>query len=429
MRWDILPNRALFEEIIERDYPRLEMLSVTINEGVIRQREYLAHRSRKDNSNVDRSAYKMVQPGDIVYNKMRAWQGAVGASEHKGIVSPAYVVVRPRKEADSHYFQYLLRTSAFSKEAERWSYGITSDMWSLRPEHFKMIYACLPPPPDQSAIVRFLDHADNRIQRYIRAKEKLIELLEEQKLSTIYQSVTGQIDVRTGQHYPVYKDSGVEWLGKVPAHWDTRRLKWTTRLQRGYDLPADSRVPGPYPVVSSGGVIDTHSKFKCSGPGVVMGRYGSTDAVFYVEQDFWPHNTSLFVTQFYDNCPKWCYYLLRSITKADHAGKSAVPGLDRKDLFQIVVPVPPPAEQLEMVRMIEASTTNVSGAISKVQQHIGSLREYRTRLTADVVTGKLDVRDAAPALPEVGPLTTDAEQVDHVAVNNRPEVGSQDVYT
>ena len=82
----------------------------------------------------------------------------------------------------------------------------------------------LPPLPEQTAIVRFLDHADRRIRRYIRAKQKLIALLEEQKQAIIHQAVTGQIDVRTGQPYPSYKDSGVEWLGDVPEHWERRRL-------------------------------------------------------------------------------------------------------------------------------------------------------------------------------------------------------------
>ena len=168
--WEILPNRTLFEEVKERDRPEEPMLSVTIKQGVIRQKDLLEDSSKKDNSNLDKSAYKLVRPGDIAYNKMRAWQGSVGASEYQGIVSPAYVVERPRKGVSSHYFHYLLRTPAFAKEAERWSYGITSDMWSLRPEHFKMIYACLPPLTEQNAIVRFLDHADRRIRRYIRAQ-------------------------------------------------------------------------------------------------------------------------------------------------------------------------------------------------------------------------------------------------------------------
>ena len=197
--WKVIPNRTLFEEVKERDHPEEPMLSVTIKQGIIRQKDLLEDNSKKDGSNLDKSAYKLVRLGDIAYNKMRAWQGAVGVSDYQGIVSPAYVVERPRKGVSSHYFHYLLRTPTFAKEAERWSYGITSDMWSLRPEHFKMIYACLPPPTEQTAIVRFLDHADRRIRRYIRAKQKLIVLLEEQKQAIIDQAVTGQIDVRTGQ--------------------------------------------------------------------------------------------------------------------------------------------------------------------------------------------------------------------------------------
>ena len=138
-----------------------------------------------------------------------------------------------------------------------------------------------------------------------------------------------------------------------------------------------------------------------------MGRYGSTDAVYFVEGDFWPHNTSLFVTDFQGNTKKWCYYLLRSITKADQAGKSAVPGLDRKDLFQIVIAVPPVAEQKWAVRSIEAATDSFTNAISMAGREIDLLREYRTRLIADVVTGKLDMREAAAALPEVDPLAED----------------------
>ena len=157
------------------------MLSVTITRGVIRQQEFLKDKSKKDSSRLDRSAYKLVQSGDIAYNKMRAWQGAIGISEFRGIVSPAYIVQRPREGLSPRFLHYLLRTPLFAKEAERWSYGIVSDMWSLRPQHFKMIYACVPPLSEQRAIVRYLDHVDGRIQRYIEAKEKLISLLEEKR--------------------------------------------------------------------------------------------------------------------------------------------------------------------------------------------------------------------------------------------------------
>ena len=221
--WEVVPNRALFEEVNERAHPDEPMLSVTITQGVIRQTELLADSSKKDSSKLDKSSYKLVRCGDIAYNKMRAWQGAIGISGYQGIVSPAYVVQRPRNRANSQYMHYLFRTASFAKEAERWSYGIASDMWSLRPEHFKGIYSCVPSIPEQAAIARYLDYADRRIRRRIEAKEKLVKLLEEQKQALVNEAVTGRVDVRTGQPYAAYKPSGVEWLGEVPAHWEVRR--------------------------------------------------------------------------------------------------------------------------------------------------------------------------------------------------------------
>lgn len=147
--WSLLPNRVLFEEVKDRNHPNEEMLSVTITRGIVRQKSLLSDTSKKDSSNLNKNAYKLVQPGDIAYNKMRAWQGALGASSLRGIISPAYVVMRPRAQASPVFCHHLYRTPAFAKEAERWSYGITSDMWSLRPEHFKVIYSAFPPPTNK----------------------------------------------------------------------------------------------------------------------------------------------------------------------------------------------------------------------------------------------------------------------------------------
>ncbi|TVP79462.1 MAG: restriction endonuclease subunit S, partial [Puniceicoccaceae bacterium] len=108
--WDVLPNRAIFSEIKERDCPDEEMLSVTITRGIVRQKAFLADSSKKDSSNTNKAAYKLVQPGDIAYNKMRAWQGALGASSLRGIISPAYVVMRPVTGANPLYFHHLYRT-------------------------------------------------------------------------------------------------------------------------------------------------------------------------------------------------------------------------------------------------------------------------------------------------------------------------------
>ena len=251
--WSVLPNRALFAEVKDRNHPDEEMLSVTITQGVIRQRSLLADSSKKDSSNVNKSAYKLVCPGDVAYNKMRAWQGAIGASHLRGIVSPAYVVVRLREDDNPRYFHELYRTPYFAKEAERWSYGITSDMWSLRPEHFKMIYSSIPPREEQDAIVRFLDHANRRIERYIRTKKKLIALLNEQKQAIIHRAVTRGLDPNVR-----LKPSGIPWLGEIPEHWDVSDLSLkppislTASMQRQSTSQTD-RIPQSEPLMLNPG--------------------------------------------------------------------------------------------------------------------------------------------------------------------------------
>jgi len=205
------------------------MLSVTITKGILKQKALLEGSSKKDSSNLDRSAYKLVQPRDIAYNKMRAWQGAIGASPLRGIISPAYVVMRLRSTDNlPRYFHHLYRTLQFAKEAERWSYGITSDMWSLRPEHFKLICSPEPPPAEQAAIVRFLDWAYGRLERAIRAKRKVIALLNEQRQAIIHRAVTRGLDTSV----PL-KDSGIPWIGEIPAHWEVMAVKHV--LQRLVD--------------------------------------------------------------------------------------------------------------------------------------------------------------------------------------------------
>ena len=227
--WDVLPNRALFEEVKDQGHQDEPLLSVTITRGVIRQTDLLSDSSRKDSSNLDKSKYKLVLPEEIAYNKMRAWQGAIGLSQFRGIVSPAYIVQRPRPGVVPEYMHQLLRTPGFATEAERWSYGITSDQWSLRPEHFKMIYCVRPPVNEQVTIVRYLEEVDRRTCNYIRAKQKLIKLLEEQKQAIIHRAVTRGLDPNVR-----LKPSGVEWLSDVPERWEVIRLGRLIRLSTGY---------------------------------------------------------------------------------------------------------------------------------------------------------------------------------------------------
>jgi len=420
--WELLPNRTLFKERKDRDYPDEEMLSVTITRGVIRQKDLLQNSSKKDSSNLDKSSYKLVSPNDIVYNKMRAWQGAIGVSQYRGIVSPAYVIVRPLNKCYPPYFHYLYRTPHFAKEAERWSYGITSDMWSLRPEHFKLIYSCLPPREEQEQIVRFLDYMDRRIRRYICEKQKLIKLLEEQKQVIIHQAVTRGLDPNVRM-----KPSGVEWLGDVPEHWEVQKLKHLVRINPSKsetkELPSGELVTFlPMEAVSRDGIIDCSKSISLreaisgytyirdgdviiakitpcfeNGKGALctglMGGIGFGSTEFHV---FRPSSLLL---------GEYLFYLthdpvvrINGIEQMQgSAGQQRVP---REYFANLNVPLPNLQEQKNIIDEIRDQSNKQNGTVLKTKREIDLLREYRTRLIADVVTGKLDVREIAAQLPD-----------------------------
>ena len=149
-----------------------------------------------------------------------------------------------------------------------------------------------PPLDEQTAIATFLDRETAKIDELIAEQEKLIALLAEKRQATISHAVTKGLNPDAPM-----KDSGVAWLGEVPAHWSVIPLKRAIVLQRGHDLAADVREPGTVPVVSSGGVIGWNNKVQAKGPGVVTGRYGTIGQFVFVPEDYWPLNTTLYSVQ------------------------------------------------------------------------------------------------------------------------------------
>jgi type I restriction enzyme S subunit len=413
--WEVLPGRAVFREINDRGHPDEQMLSVTITRGVLRQADLLADSSKKDSSNEDKSNYKLVQPGDLVYNKMRAWQGAVGVSAYRGIVSPAYIVQRLRSAENlPRYMHFLLRTPLFASEAERWSYGITSDQWSLRAEEFKCIYFSLPPLPEQTAIVRFLDWAERRIRRVIRARQRRIKLLEEYKQALINQAVTGKIDVRTGKPYPAYKDSGVEWLGQVPEHWEVLRLKYVARLRSGESITSERiEETGDYPVYGGNGIRGFTSSFTHEGEFVLIGRQGALCGnINYANGRFWASEHAVVVHPLRKCLTHWLGELLRAMNLNQYSIAAAQPGLAVERIQNLAIPFPPIDEQEQIDQYIKNQVNAFEAAIAADRRAIELLEEFRMRLIADVVTGKLDVREAAAKLPDEPPDQEEAVMED-----------------
>ncbi len=184
------------------------------------------------------------------------------------------------------------------------------------------------------------------------------------------------------KHVPQgYKDSP---LGIIPKEWEVKRILDFAPLQRGFDLPTEKIVKGAYPVVYSNGILNFHIEYKAKGPGVVTGRSGTIGKVTYVESDYWPHNTSLWVTDFKGNNPKYVYYVYKFIGLSKFSSGSGVPTLNRNDVHVSKIAIPPIEEQGCIVKVLDLWDT----AIEKQSELIKKLKLRKRALMQQLLTGK-----------------------------------------
>ena len=303
------------------------------------------------------------------------------------IALPKYILLFTK----THAFAGFLRVKAISSTIE-----------NVNGEKYANCPLPLPPHSEQVTIVRFLDHADRRIRRYIRAKQKLIKLLEEQKQVLIHRAVTGRVDVRTGRPYPAYKDSGVEWLGDVPEHWAVRRVKTLCSMRSGESITAESiETTGEYPVYGGNGLRGYASSYTHDGAFALIGRQGALCGNVHVARGkFWASEHAVVATLDRGHVLDWFGAILRVMNLNQYSIAAAQPGLSVERVLNLRVSVPPMQEQEGIANHIERDTADIDTALAPARRQIDLLQEYRTRLIADVVTGKLDVREAAASLLE-----------------------------
>ncbi|NBI39831.1 restriction endonuclease subunit S, partial [Xylella fastidiosa] len=295
------------------------------------------------------------------------------------------------------YYHFLFRTKKYLQQFKIRSRGIMDMRLRLYFDQFGQIPIPVPPRPEQDQIVAYLRAQDVHIARFIKAKRELIKLLTEQKRRIIDHAVTRGLDVSVA-----LKPSGIEWLGDVPVHCRIERLKWVCRFTYGDSLSDANRRQGNVPVYGSNGPVGMHDVANVVGPCIVIGRKGSFGKVNYSESDLFAIDTTYFVDK---KCTKanirWLYYVL-IWCRLDRISKdSAVPGLDRTDALNTLVPVPDGAEQEQIAKQLDIETAEVNDAITKVEEEITLIREYRDRLITDVVTGQVDVRGWQPDVEDV----------------------------
>jgi type I restriction enzyme S subunit len=422
--WEIIRGKGIFDCIdIRSSTGEEELLTVSSKNGVI-PRNTTTVTMFKAASYV---GYKMCWPNDLVINSLWAWAGGLGVSNNHGIISSAYGVYRLKASSNTlpRYIHELVRSAPFHWELQVRSKGIWTSRLQLTDQSFLDAPFHIPPFDEQKLIVRYLNYINSRISKYIVAKKKLIKLLEEQKQAIIHQAVTGAIDVRTGKPYSKYKGLLQISQLRIPFEWEQSKIKYVCSIHNGSDHKEIEKSSG-YPVFGSGGQFSYASSFVYDKESVLFGRKGTIDKPLYVNEPFWTVDT-MFYTKIYTNIiPKFLFFIAKTIPYQFYSTHTALPSMTQTILGNYRIGLPSLNIQKQIVNYIEEEIRIIDETIDLAKKEIELLQEYRTRVTADVVTGKVDVRDVAKDYPEEVEEVTgdlmDEEIIDEIEdINNLKE--------
>ncbi len=353
-----------------------------------------------------------IGPPESVALSTRAPIGHLGILATAGCTNQGCKLLVPSVAIDSQYLYRVLETA----RDELQSLGQGTTFLELSRAKLRNFQLPIPDCREQTAIILFLNHATGQIERYIRAKEKLIALLEEQKQVIIHDAVTGRIDVRTGMPYPTYKQAGVEWLREIPAHWNMVRngRLFVQRNEVGF-----SELPILEVSLRSGvrerdfdnsnrkQVLSDLSKYKRAVKGDIaynmmrmwQGAVGVAPVDGLVSPAYVVARPLTGIEpRFFD----YLFHINEYMIEVDKYSRGIVKDRNRlywEDFKQMPTPCPPSDEQVAIADTIDRIGHSTSTEIRNLQKQIDLANEYRTRLIADVVTGKFDVRKAVNSLP------------------------------
>ena len=411
--WEVFPLYSIAKEKSICNYTELELLSVYLDAGVVPFSKRTEKRTNATSK--DLSKYQRVDPADFVLNNQQAWRGSVGESKPTAITSPAYIVLSMNDQLTTEYANYLFRSAIMVDQYLVRSKGVGSIQRNLYWQELKCASVLVPPRDEQDQIVRYLDWQVSKINHLIHSYQKQIKLLEERKVALIDHAVTKGIDSKA----PMKSISG-NWMGAIPAHWRMIPSK------RVFVEGKERRRNGDISATASQkyGIISQEEYMRRENRRIVVANQ-SLDDWKHVE----PGNFVISLRSFQGGielceitgCVTWHYIVLlpqemvcTQYFKWLLKSKSYIKALqgtsefirDGQDLrysnfVKVDLPLIPMDEQIEIAEYITAEVAKIDNALPTFQKEIELLREYRTRLISDVVTGKIDVRDVV--IPDYTP--------------------------
>jgi type I restriction enzyme S subunit len=414
--WEMRPAFGVFVPNYERNHGMKEKTVLSLSYGRI-----IIKPAEKLHGLVPESfeTYQIVNPGDIVLRTTDLQNDhtslRIGMVRDRGIITSAYLSLRLNAEVIPDFGFQFLNVWDTSKAIYGYGSGLRQN---LDFSHFKRMPVAVPPPDEQEAIVRFLDWANGRLDRAIKAKRKVIALLNEQKQAIIHRAVTRGLDPSV----PL-KPSGIPWLGDIPQHWEVTALRrhWRVTDCKHLTVPfVDEGIPlasvvevQPFSLnlnrckrtktewywllIEGGRKPKRGDLIYCRNVSVGACALVETDIDFAMGQDVCLIRSNTQNQRFLN-------YVLHSPFMVHQLALilvgSTFKRINISEIKSLAVIVPPRQEQDIICEFLDADMVNYDATISRLEREIDLLREYRTRLVADVVTGKLDVREAAARLPE-----------------------------
>jgi type I restriction enzyme S subunit len=399
--WEVKRIASLYREVVEQGSDELPVLSVSIHHGVSDSELSEEEMDRKVTRSEDRSKYKRVSAGDLVYNMMRAWQGAFGTVCVEGMVSPAYVVARPTSIVPSTWIEYLLRTDPAINEIKRFSRGITDFRLRLYWDEFKNLRVCLPPCNERDALLEFLDRETAKIDALIAEQQRLIELLQEKRQAVISHAVTKGLNPDAPM-----KDSGVEWLGVMPEHWEVGPLKRFLGSLNYKRVPLSSEErsgrQGDYPYYGASGVIDSVDAYLFDESLVLVSEDGanllmrSTPISFEAHGRYWVNNHAHILMPSDGRTLFWSERI-EALQITPFVTGSAQPKLTAEALLNLSISCPANLFEKEAIEeRIKTARQEFGPLINASENAVALLKERRAALISAAVTGQIDVRGLVP---------------------------------